>query len=80
MLFNYLTIHGSGVNRSNRPRRNILFQYRDHADEPVLGDDGREDHVNWGQGLMVAGQNETWFERRHRFELRPGGRSLSGTA
>ena len=64
LLFNYLTIHGSGVNRSSRPRRNVLFQYRDPADEPLLGADGREHHVNWGQGLMVAGENPVWFERR----------------
>jgi phytanoyl-CoA hydroxylase len=49
LLFNYLTIHGSGVNRSSRPRRNILFQYRDPEDEPVLHD-GREEHVNWARG------------------------------
>ena len=73
LLFNYLTIHGSGVNASDRPRRNILFQYRDPADEPLLGDDGRESHVDWGQGLMVAGVNETWFARRPRFDLRPAG-------
>ena len=71
LLFNYLTIHGSGVNRSERPRRNVLFQYRDPADEPVAGAGGREDHVNWGQGLMVAGENPVWFSRRPRFEVVP---------
>lgn len=71
LLFNYLTIHGSGVNSSERPRRNVLFQYRDPSDEPLVPEDGRERHVNWGQGLMVAGENPGWFARRHRFELRP---------
>jgi phytanoyl-CoA hydroxylase len=70
LLFNYLTIHGSGLNRSDRPRRNVLFQYRDPVAEPVLRD-GREGHVNWGQGLMVAGTNEQWFSQRPDFELRP---------
>jgi ectoine hydroxylase-related dioxygenase (phytanoyl-CoA dioxygenase family) len=70
LLFNYLTIHGSGVNRSERPRRNILFQYRDPEDEPLRTADGKEEHVDWGQGLMVAGENRTWFERRPQFDLR----------
>ena len=68
VLFNYLTIHGSGVNASARTRRNVLFQYRDPADAPVLRD-GREEHVNWGQGLMVAGHNPVYWQRRPRFEL-----------
>jgi ectoine hydroxylase-related dioxygenase (phytanoyl-CoA dioxygenase family) len=68
VVFNYLTIHGSGVNRSDRTRRNVLFQYRDPEDAPVLRD-GREEHVNWGQGLMVAGSNPVYWQRRPRFEL-----------
>ena len=71
LLFNYLTIHGSGVNASSRTRRNVLFQYRDPSDPPVLRD-GREEHVDWGMGLMVAGHNPLYWERRPRFELRPG--------
>jgi ectoine hydroxylase-related dioxygenase (phytanoyl-CoA dioxygenase family) len=77
LLFNYLTIHGSGVNRSARPRRNVLFQYRGPADEPLLGADGREEHVDWGQGLMVAGHNPAWFARRPRFDLRPAEQSAA---
>jgi phytanoyl-CoA hydroxylase len=69
LLFNYLTIHGSGPNRSSRTRRNVLFQYRDPADPPVLVD-GVEEHVNWGQGLMVAGHNPYYWERRPRFEVK----------
>ena len=71
VLFNYLTIHGSGVNTSSRTRRNVLFQYRDPADQPLLTD-GRERHVDWGMGLMVAGRNPLYWERRPRFELKPG--------
>jgi len=70
LFFNYLTIHGSGVNASSRTRRNVLFQYRDPEDPPVLSG-GREEHVDWGQGLMVAGRNPVYWQRRHRFEL-PG--------
>lgn len=68
VIFNYLTIHGSGVNTSDRTRRNVLFQYRDPEDPPVLRD-GREEHVNWGQGLMVAGSNPVYWQRRPRFQV-----------
>jgi phytanoyl-CoA hydroxylase len=71
LFFNYLTIHGSGTNRSTRTRRNVLFQYRDPADRPVL-DDGVEEHVDWGMGLMVAGSNPGFFEWRPRFSIRQG--------
>jgi ectoine hydroxylase-related dioxygenase (phytanoyl-CoA dioxygenase family) len=70
LFFNYLTIHGSGVNRSARTRRNVLFQYRDPADAPVPNADGVEDHVDWGMGLMVAGSNPGFFEWRPRFRIR----------
>lgn len=70
LFFNYLTIHGSGVNRSSRTRRNVLFQYRDPADAPVPNADGLEDHVDWGMGLMVAGSNAGFFDWRRRFLIR----------
>jgi len=72
LFFNYLTIHGSGVNRSSRTRRNVLFQYRDPADVPVFNDDGVEDHVDWGMGLMVAGGNPGFWSWRPRFRIRQG--------
>jgi phytanoyl-CoA hydroxylase len=68
LFFNYLTIHGSGVNRSTRTRRNVLFQYRDPEDKPLLND-GVEEHVDWGQGLMVAGRNPIYWQRRPRFQI-----------
>ena len=68
LIFNYLTVHGSGVNRSERTRRNVLFQYRDPEDEPVRRG-AVEEHVDWGAGFMVAGVNPLWFERRPRFTL-----------
>jgi phytanoyl-CoA hydroxylase len=52
LFFNYLTIHGSDVNRSERTRRNVLFQYRDAADLPT-----ENVHFDWGMGLMVSGEN-----------------------
>ncbi|MFC4775519.1 phytanoyl-CoA dioxygenase family protein [Paenibacillus sp. GCM10023252] len=64
LFFNYLTIHGSDVNRSERPRRNVLFQYRDPADLPI-----NDEHVNWGQGLMVAGENPVFKEYRADYKL-----------
>jgi phytanoyl-CoA hydroxylase len=69
LFFNYLTIHGSGINRSTRTRRNVLFQYRDPADAPVLRE-GVEDHVDWGMGLMVAGGNREFWGWRPRFRIR----------
>ena len=68
VLFNYLTIHGSGLNTSMRTRRNVLFQYRDPEDPPVLRD-GVEGHVDWGQGMMVAGRNPVYWQQRTRFQV-----------
>ncbi|WP_299088686.1 phytanoyl-CoA dioxygenase family protein [uncultured Metabacillus sp.] len=65
LFFNYLTIHGSDINRSERPRRNVLFQYRDPADQPSA-----DTHVNWGQGLMVCGENPTFREYQPDFALK----------
>jgi phytanoyl-CoA hydroxylase len=64
LFFNYLTIHGSGINQSDRMRRNVLFQYRDPADLPK--DNG---HVNWGQGLMISGENPTFREYKPKYAL-----------
>lgn len=52
IFFNYLTVHGSGVNGSDRIRRNVLFQYRSGADRPTS-----LEHIDWGCGLVVAGHN-----------------------
>ena len=68
LFFNYLTIHGSGVNRSTRTRRNVLFQYRDPADPPLLRD-GVEAHVDWGAGTMVAGSNPAFWSWRSRLHI-----------
>jgi ectoine hydroxylase-related dioxygenase (phytanoyl-CoA dioxygenase family) len=68
LFFSYLTIHGSGVNRSPRTRRNVLFQYRDPADPPLLRD-GAEEHVDWGAGVMVAGSNPGFWAWRSRVSV-----------
>ena len=68
LFFNYLTIHGSGVNTSTRTRRNVLFQYRDPEDPPLVAGEV-EEHVDWGQGMMVAGRNPVYWQRRPRFTI-----------
>jgi phytanoyl-CoA hydroxylase len=50
VLFSYLTIHGSGLNNSNRPRRNWLVQMRSADDLPTV-----ETHLSRGQGMMLRG-------------------------
>ncbi len=34
-IFSYLTIHGSGINRSPRTRKTVLVQFRDPTDRPT---------------------------------------------
>jgi phytanoyl-CoA hydroxylase len=65
LFFNYLTIHGSDVNRSDRTRRNVLFQYRDAADKP-----SEQVHFDWGMGLMVSGENVDFKNVKPNFELK----------
>jgi hypothetical protein len=48
----------------------VLAQYRDPADPPLVVD-GLEEHVDWGMGLMVAGSNDRFWQRRPRFRLEP---------
>jgi ectoine hydroxylase-related dioxygenase (phytanoyl-CoA dioxygenase family) len=50
LVFNYFTVHGSGLNRSNEPRTTWLVQVRDPEDEPIS-----EQHQSRGQGMMLAG-------------------------
>lgn len=64
LFFNYLTIHGSPQNRSDRFRRNVLFQYRAATDLPA-----EDVHVNWGQGMMVCGKNPTFRSYQPNFKL-----------
>lgn len=50
LFFNYLTIHGSGVNTSNEARTTLLVQFRDPADRPL-----DDQHKSRGQGMMLRG-------------------------
>ncbi|CAN5576839.1 phytanoyl-CoA dioxygenase family protein [soil metagenome] len=50
LFFNYLTIHGSGVNVSPEARTTVLLQMRDPMDPPLY-----RTHESRGQGMMLAG-------------------------
>ncbi len=50
LIFNYLTIHGSGINTSQEARTTCLFQLRDPADKPT-----QDTHRSRGQGMMLRG-------------------------
>ncbi len=50
VFFNYLTIHGSDINRSSEARTTLLIQMRDPTDPPTL-----DTHRSRGQGMMLAG-------------------------
>ncbi len=52
VIFNYLTLHGSKVNKSDRFRRNILLQLKSAHDQP----EGNQ-HPSRGQGMMLRGKN-----------------------
>jgi len=50
VLFNYLTIHGSGLNTSPDTRKTVLVQARDPLDKPST-----DAHRSHAQGLMLRG-------------------------
>lgn len=50
LFFNYLTIHGSGVNTSQEARTTLLVQMRDPTDHPSV-----LTHLSRGQGMMLRG-------------------------
>lgn len=52
IFFNYLLIHGSGLNLSNEARTTLLVQMRDPQDRPTV-----DRHISRGQGMMLAGIN-----------------------
>jgi phytanoyl-CoA hydroxylase len=52
MFFGYCMVHGSYVNRSNRPRAIVLVQMRSPTDRPL-----NEAHRSPGQGTMLRGFN-----------------------
>jgi ectoine hydroxylase-related dioxygenase (phytanoyl-CoA dioxygenase family) len=50
LVFNYLTVHGSGINESGDARTTCLFQLRDPTDPPT-----EQKHLSRGQGMMLRG-------------------------
>jgi len=52
VLFNYLLVHGSDINRSDRPRKTVLVQFCDPTDPPT-----KDTHRSHAQGLMLRGVN-----------------------
>ncbi|WP_308638209.1 phytanoyl-CoA dioxygenase family protein [Paenibacillus silvisoli] len=64
LFFNYLTVHGSPANRSERTRRNVLFQYRSATDFPTT-----KEHFDWGMGLMVCGENPNFNRAKPEFAI-----------
>ena len=52
LMLNYLTVHGSYLNRSPRPRRLLLVQMRSPLDRPTV-----KTHLSPGQGTMLRGVN-----------------------
>jgi hypothetical protein len=70
LVFSYLTVHGSGVNRSDQARCILLIQVRSPTDRPVPQEAGQEQQQvagegRPGQGMMLAGINpEVPFEFR----------------
>lgn len=50
LFFNYLTIHGSGLNVTSEARTTVLVQMRDPLDPPSV-----RAHESRGQGMMLRG-------------------------
>ncbi|KAJ8673487.1 hypothetical protein QAD02_004749 [Eretmocerus hayati] len=55
VIFSYLLLHGSYVNKSNRPRRMFLAQLRAADDEPT-----KETHHSHCQNLVLRGRNKSY--------------------
>ena len=54
LFFNYLIIHGSGVNVSQEARTTLLVQMRDPEDKPTV-----KTHESRGQSMMLRGYDPT---------------------
>ena len=50
LFFNYMTVHGSGLNVSNEARTTLLVQFRDPTDLPTT-----KSHQSRGQGMILRG-------------------------
>jgi phytanoyl-CoA hydroxylase len=53
LFFNYLTVHGSGLNTSQEARTTLLVQFRRPDDLPLT-----QVHDSRGQGMMLRGINQ----------------------
>ncbi|MDB5078585.1 MAG: phytanoyl-CoA dioxygenase [Chloroflexi bacterium] len=58
VFFNYLTVHGSYTNTSDRDRRVALFQLRSPENHPL-----DKQHISPGQGTMLCGINPDALQR-----------------
>ncbi len=56
LFFPYLTVHGSGINGSERPRRVWIIQARSPDDLPTA-----DVHRSPGQGMMLRGIDQSKF-------------------
>jgi len=52
LFFHYLTVHGSGLNLTDRIRKTVLIQVQESSDKPA---EGEILHGGHSQGLILAG-------------------------
>ena len=55
VIFNIFTIHGSGRNTTDHPRRAVVFRYRDPLNKQVRGENGPFTNHRDGFGIMAHG-------------------------
>lgn len=56
VIFNIFTIHGSGRNNTDAPRRAVVFRYRDPENKQVVGENGPFTNNREGFGIMARGK------------------------
>lgn len=71
LFFSYLTIHGSGLNRSNEARTTVLVQMRDPLDPPSI-----RTHESRGQGMMLYGIDPSCCTVKPSSEAAPAGAAM----
>ena len=55
VIFNIFTIHGSGRNTTDKPRRAVVFRYRNPANRQTVGENGPFTNDREGFGIMARG-------------------------
>lgn len=73
LFFSYLTIHGSGINRSNEARTTLLVQMRDPVDPPTI-----RTHESRGQGMMLRGIDPSCCTTKPSSEANAAGPTMGG--